>query len=68
MITEEQKYYSGVMRTMGFAFLTPFGSIIFQVIVFKKYILESNLFVGIILCVIGFIMLYLGTLPIKEKK
>lgn len=69
MITEEQRYYSGVLRNIGFAFLAPFGSIIFQSIVFKKNaLLESNLIVGIIVSMIGVLLIYFGTLPIKDKR
>ncbi len=69
MINEEQKYYSGVLRNIGFAFLAPFGSIIFQSIVFKKNVLlESDLIVGIIISVIGVLLIYFGAIPIKEKR
>ena len=68
MITEQQKYDSGILRNLGFAFLAPIGSILFQGIVFKKDIFEGNLTVGIIVCVIGCILLYWGRIMIKEKK
>ena len=68
MISEEQKYYSGVLRNIGFAFLTPFGSIIFQSIVFKKHVFDSNLIMGIIVSVIGITLIYFGTIPIQEKR
>lgn len=67
MITEQQKYDSGILRNLGFAFLAPFGSIIFQGIVFKKAIWEGNLFIAIIVCVIGCILLYLGRVVLKDK-
>ena len=68
MTTEEQKYDSNILKSIGFAFLTPIGSILFQGIVFKKDIFEGNLTVGIIVCVIGCILLYLGRNAVKEKK
>lgn len=68
VVSEQQKYDSGVLRNLGFALLTPFGSILFQGIVFKKDIYEGNLTVGIMVCIIGCIMLYLGREAIKEKK
>ena len=67
MVTEEQKYDSGVLRNLGFAFLAPLGSIIFQTIVFKKHLLEGNFFMSIMVGVIGCILLYLGKTMIKEK-
>ena len=68
MITEEQKYDSSVFRNIGFAFLTPIGSIAFQAIVLKKPFLESNYIIGIIVLVIGSILIFLGRVAIKEKK
>lgn len=68
MITEQQKYDSGILKNIGFTFLAPLGSIIFQVIVFKKHFLESNVFMGIIVGVMGCILIYLGRNSVKEKK
>lgn len=67
MVTEQQKYDSGVLRNLGFAFLAPLGSIAFQFIVLKKHPLEGDLFLGIIVCIVGCIFLYLGRVVIKEK-
>lgn len=68
MITEEQKYDSNILKSIGFASLTPLGSILFQGIIFKKDIFDGNLTLGIIVCVIGCISLYLGRNAVKEKK
>ena len=68
VITEEQKYDSGILKNVGFALLTPLGSILFQGIVFKKNIFEGNLALGIIVCVVGCVLLYLGRNAVKEKK
>ena len=68
MVSEQQEYDSSIFKNIGFAFLAPLGSILFQGIVFKKDIFEGNLTVGIIVCVIGCIMLYLGRHAVKEKK
>ena len=68
MVSEQQKYDSGMLRNLGFAFLAPIGSIIFQAIVFRKSFLEGNLFFGIIVCVVGVILLYLGRFVLEEKK
>ena len=67
MPTEEQKYDSITLRNLGFAFLAPVGSILFQGIVFKKHILDSSLTISIIVCVIGLILLYIGRCVLKEK-
>jgi hypothetical protein len=68
MVTELQKYDSGILRNLGFAFLAPVGSIAFQGIVFNKNIFNSQLFTSIIVCIIGCILLYLGRHPIQERK
>ena len=67
MLTEQQKYDSGVLRNFGFAFFTPVGSILFQGIVFNKNIYAGNLIVGIIIGIVGLFLLYLGRGAIREK-
>ena len=68
MTTEQQKYDSGLLRNLGFAFLAPLGSIAFQVIVVKKDFSDFNLFLGIMVSIVGTILIYLGRFVIKEKK
>ena len=68
MITEEQKYDSNILRNTGFALLAPLGSIVFQLIVFKKSFLESNYIMGIIVLILGCILIFLGRIAVKEKK
>ena len=68
MVTELQKYDSGILRNLGFAFLAPVGSIAFQGIVFNKNIFDGQLFTSIIVCVIGCILLYLGRHAVKERE
>ena len=67
MVSEEQKYDSNALKNLAFALLAPLGSIIFQGIVFKKDIFDSNLIVSIIICVLGLILLYIGRCILKEK-
>ncbi len=68
MTTEVQKYDSSILKSIGFAFLAPFGSIIFQEIVLNKSFLESNYGLGIMVLVIGLILIFLGRLRLMEKK
>ncbi|OGI20698.1 MAG: hypothetical protein A3B68_09160 [Candidatus Melainabacteria bacterium RIFCSPHIGHO2_02_FULL_34_12] len=68
MITEEQKYFSGILRNLGFAFLAPIGSIMFQTIVFKKSPLDGYVFWAVLILLLGCLFFYLGYIPIKEKK
>ncbi len=67
MVSEQQKYDSTIFKNIGLAFLAPIGSILFQGIVFKKDIFEGDLNVGIIVCVIGCFLLYLGRIAVKER-
>ena len=67
MITEVQKYYSSVLKNIGFAFLAPLGSIVFQLVVFSKGLLVKNVIMGIIFTGIGLLLIYLGSLPITER-
>lgn len=65
MTTEVQKYDSSILKSIGFAFLAPVGSILFQGIVFKKHIIDSSLTISIIVCVIG--LVFIGRCVLKEK-
>jgi|GEM_PF-2136094 len=67
MVNEVQKYYSGVLKNVGFAFHAPLASIVFQLIVFGKELIVKNFVMGIIFTGLGFLFIYLGSLPIKEK-
>lgn len=67
MITEEQKYDSSILKSVGFAFLVPFGSIIFQNIVFKKALTDGDLLKGIIICIVGALLIYLGRCALKDN-
>jgi len=42
MISEQQKYLSGTFKTFGFAFFAPIGSVLFQLLLFKKSIFEGR--------------------------
>ena len=68
MVSEEQKYDSNILRNIGFAFLAPLGSIAFQVIVFKRDFSDFNLFLGIMVSIVGAILIYLGRFVIKERE
>lgn len=69
VITEEQKYFSGIFKSIGFAFLTPIGSIVFQTVVFRKDFLSSGyLWIAAIIAILSWFLFYLGYTYIKEKK
>ena len=68
MITEEQKYISGLFKTFGLALFTPIGSAFFQLLLFKKSIFESYLVLTLLASLIGILFLYSGYNTIKETK
>ena len=69
MITEGQKYFSGIFRNIGFALLAPFGSIVFQAVVFKRDLFNSGYFwVAAIIVIISWLFFYLGYIFIREKR
>ena len=67
VITEGKKYFSGVLRNIGFALLAPFCSLMFQWFVFKKDVFSGHFYLTVLLFVLGFITILLGYTPLKEK-
>ncbi|MBI3590104.1 MAG: hypothetical protein HY094_01840 [Candidatus Melainabacteria bacterium] len=64
MISRKQDYLSSISKNLGLALFTPFGSLLFQWIVFKKdisadslYYSIGSLFVGILFLVLGYIII-----------
>ena len=67
MITEKQKYLSGIYKNIGFAFFTPTASIIFQWFVFEKGPYLEHFIYAIITSLAGFLFLTLGYRILEEK-
>lgn len=67
MITEDKKYISGVPRTFGFALFTPLGTAFFQLLIFRRSMLEGYLILTALAALVGIMLLYLGYNMIKEK-
>ena len=67
MISEDKKYISGVLRTFGFAFFAPIGSILFQLLVFKKSLLDSYSLFSLLVSLVGALLLFIGYNIVKEK-
>lgn len=66
MISERQKYISGILRNLGFALLTPAGSIVFQQMVFQKALF--NYFKeAVIVFLLGWVFMIGGFVTLKEK-
>lgn len=68
MITEQQKYVSGVLRNVGFALMTPIASIAFQWLVFQKSTLLSYCAYSVIVFLLGWIFVAYGYLFLEEHK
>ena len=68
MITEGQKYISGIYKNLGFALLTPIGSIIFQALLFNKPFLALNIIICALISVVSWLLFYVGYNYIKERK
>ena len=68
MISEQQKYISGIYRNIGFAVLAPFGSMVFQYLLFDKtFTLKKILICGAI-SASSWLLFFLGYNQIMEKK
>ena len=68
MITEQQKYISSGFKNVGFALLTPFGSIIFQWIASQKGAYFEHFLYSVIALFIGMLLVYIGYKFIEERK
>ena len=68
MILEDKTYVSNVLKTFGFAFFTPIGSVFFQPLLFKKSIFEGYFSLTLFAMLIGIAFLYIGYNVIKVRK
>lgn len=67
MISEDKKYISGILRTFGFAFFAPIGSILFQSLVFKKSLFDGYSIFSLLVSLAGALFLFVGYNIVKEK-
>lgn len=67
MVTERQKYTSGVWRNIGFALLTPLASIAFQWLVFQKSTSFEHLGFTVIPFTAGWLFIAYGYILLGEK-
>lgn len=67
MISEKQKYISGVWRNVGFALLTPSATIVFQRLVFEKNTAFNNFVITVIPFLLGWMFIAYGYILLKEK-
>ena len=67
MVTEQQKYLSGILKATGFALLAPAGSIVFQWIVLKKSLFFGHSWYGVLAFSLGWLLMGWGYLMLEEK-
>lgn len=67
MTTEQQKYFSGILRNTGFALLAPLASIVFQWIVFEKSLFFGNFTFAVLGFIAGCLFILGGYIHLKEK-
>lgn len=68
MITEQQKYFSGILRTIGFALLAPACTIIFQWLVLQKGAYWEHFIHSMLIFLLGMVFLVYGFITLREKK
>ena len=68
MVTEQQKYFSGVLRAVGFALLIPASTIALQWFLLKKEVFFEHFFYAVIPFLLGWLLIYYGYTTLKEKK
>jgi len=67
VVTEQQKYISGIYRNIGFAFLSPTGVLILQYLVFEKNFSVIRFTLCILISTLSWIFFYMGYNEINEK-
>lgn len=68
MITEQQKYMSGIFRNVAFATLAPIASMIFQYLVFDKIFSLDKVLICLTISSLSYFLFFLSYNEIKEKK
>ena len=67
MITEQQKYLSGILKNIGFALLAPAASITFQWLVLQKGAYWEHFLHSVLVFLLGVGFLAAGFIILKEK-
>ncbi len=67
MVTEQQKYFSGILRTVGLALLAPACTIVFQWFILKKGVFFEHFFHAVIPFLLGWLIIFYGYTILKEK-
>ena len=65
---KRQDYLSVVFRNIGFGLFAPFGTILFQWIVFKKDIFNAHFNFSILTLFLGCIFILIGFIILRERK
>ena len=67
MISEQQKYFSGVLRTVGFALLAPASTLVFQWFILKEGAFFEHFFHAVIPFLLGWLVIFYGYIILKER-
>ena len=68
MIAEDKKYISGILRNIGFAFLSPIGALAFQYLVLDKTFTIQKFLFCLVVSAISWFFFKTGYNYVKEKK
>ena len=68
MISEQQKYFSGILRTVGFALSAPACTIVFQWLVLQKGAYWEHFIHSVLISLLGVVFLVYGFIVVREKK
>ena len=68
MVTEEQKYISGILKNIEFAFLSPVGAMAFQFLVFDKHFTPLKLSLCLVVSATSWTFFHVGYNYVREKK
>lgn len=67
MVTKQQEYISSGFKNIGFALLTPCGSILFQWIVSQKGAYFEHFGFSVVTLILGLLSMYIGYKYLEEK-
>lgn len=69
MISDKRQDYLSInFRNVGFAFFAPFGTILFQWIVFEKDIFSGHFYFAALSLILGFLSLAFGYIILKAQR
>ena len=67
MVTKQQEYLSGILKTVGLGLWAPVSSILFQWFIFEKCPYFGHFAITLIVSLLGIIVMYLGYKILGDK-